>query len=93
MSGGSYDYLFVKELDELINNSNLERMRDRLIELGISDAATDTERIMQAIEAFREVEPIRNRLESVWKAVEWVDSLAWSEEEIDKAVDKYRQKR
>ena len=50
MSGGSWDYLYSKEIDDLMQYSNietLEEMADYLNRNGYEDAAKDTRRLVE----------------------------------------------
>lgn len=91
MSGGSYDWLFTKSLKELINNENLKEMRNKLIELGYYDAADETKAIQEIIkQAAEKVQSIRERLDPVWKAVEWVENGDWVKDDLKKTIEQYR---
>jgi hypothetical protein len=94
MSGGSYNYLHNKELDDLVNISEeLERMANRLAGLGYAeDAASESTELLLIIRQFRvRGRAILNRLGPVWKAVEWWDSYDWGEEDLKAALAKYRE--
>ena len=93
MSGGSYNYLcYADDLERLLGKQNeLERMSERLIELGYKDAAKETYQLLLKIQSFEvQAETIQKRLEGVWKAVEWMDSLDSGPDDVDAAIDKYR---
>ena len=48
MSGGSFNYLCYAELSELLNRiSDLEDIERELIELGYTDIAKDTRRLIE----------------------------------------------
>lgn len=50
MSGGSYNYLCYKDFPDICEQpSELENMRDRLVELGYEDAAKETEECLLII--------------------------------------------
>lgn len=66
MSGGSYDYLYSKDLLEN-TRADLEMMADRLHELGHLGPEIATRKIVLACEVGAE-------LRDVWRAVEWLDS-------------------
>lgn len=84
MSGGSYSYLCHAELASNYQ-ADLERMAERLEELKVHEAAAETRRFLlpDADEALRDL----------WHAVEWRDSLDWSDEQVAEAVDSYRTRR
>jgi hypothetical protein len=70
----------------------LQSMADRLAELGYAnDAARETQTLLLEIRAFRNrATPVLDRLEGVWKSVEWWTSADWSEESVREALAKYR---
>jgi len=68
VSGGSYDYLCFKEF--LQYEEQLERMANRLADLGYAGASDETYRVLSVL---REVD--RNaKLHDAWMAIEWLDS-------------------
>lgn len=96
MSGGSYDYLCVKEADDLFADaSQLQRMADRLAGLGwAEDVAKDTYDLLAIITTQRtRVDAAMRRLRDVFHAVEWWDSMDWSEDQVRQALDTYRGER
>lgn len=94
MSGGSYDYLcWARELDDLLTKEHhLEAMADRLAALGYAeDAARETQELLVQLRQWRIRAQVKvDRLEPVWKAIEWRDSGDWSEDSIRQAVVEYR---
>lgn len=94
MSGGSWDYLYSKDIDELINGSStelLQDMADRLNSAGFEDVAKDTQRLVEYIKsASIRIETLFKVLSPVFKAVEWFDSGDWGEETLNNEVLKYR---
>ena len=92
MSGGSYNYLCHKDANDIHERrQELNEMRDRLIELGHLDAAKETESVLLMLDAFYvRLQSRIDRLNPVWKAVEWCDSGDWGKEDITEAVEKYR---
>lgn len=93
MSGGSYDYLCYKDAFELESHrEELNRMRDRLVELGHLDAAKETESIILTLDSFKvRMEARLSRLKDVWRAVEWLDSGDYRKEQVAEAVKKYQE--
>lgn len=92
MSGGSYWYLFAKEIGEIIENpAQLENMSMRLDELDAeSKAAIDTREMLAKIKNFRdEMKERKKVLENVWHAVEWLDSADWGESEVKRSLSEY----
>lgn len=94
MSGGSWNYLFCKDIDELMNGSStelLQDMVDRLNSAGFKDVAKDTQRLVEYIKsASIRIETLFETLSPVFKAVEWFDSGDWGEETLNNEVLKYR---
>ena len=94
MSGGSWNYLFCKDIDELMNGSStelLQDMVDRLNSAGFKDVAKDTQRLVEYIKsASIRIETLFETLSPVFKAVEWFDSGDWGEETLNNEILKYR---
>ncbi len=84
MSGGSYNYLYSKDLDE--NEDDIERLVERLRMLGHDDAAA---RAAHAAASLRRADEIRREMQDVWQAVEWNESGDWGEESVAKAVKRW----
>ena len=97
MSGGSWDYLYSKDIDELMNGSStelLQDMVDRLNSAGFKDVAQDTQRLVEYIKsASIRIETLFETLSPVFKAVEWFDSGDWGEETLNNEILKYRNAR
>lgn len=97
MSGRSWNYLFCKDIDELMNGSStelLQDMVDRLNSAGFKDAAKDTQRLVEYIKsASIRIETLFETLSPVFKAVEWFDSGDWGEETLNNEILKYRNAR
>jgi hypothetical protein len=95
MSGGSFDYLCFKEIDELFNReSSIEDMADALAQLGYAeDAARATMDLLLEIRRSRvHLQAMKDKLEPVWKGIEWWHSCDTSEDTFKKVLDKYRGK-
>ena len=92
MSGGSFDYLCFMEVDKLMNNKELlDKMANRLLELGYKDAAKETVLAKIILEQTEiRIEVIRDRLEKVWKAVEWMDSGDSGIDRVEEVIKNYR---
>jgi hypothetical protein len=93
MSGGYYEYLCNKSVDELLNHDSLlQRMADDLAELGYADdAARETMDVLLEVRRFRNrMEARLNRIGDVWHAMEWWQSLDSSEECLKEELTKYR---
>ena len=93
MSGGSYDYLFCTDAFEIHNKiDELNKMRDRLTELGYLDAAKETESVILMLNSFEvRINARIERLNAIWKAVEWFDSSDWGIDDIENEINKYRE--
>ena len=92
MSGGSYNYLCYKDSDDIWGAiKDLKSMRERLTELGFLDAATETESVMLMLDSFTvRLEARIDRLNEVWRSVEWMDSGDSGIESVEKAIEQYR---
>ncbi len=94
MSGGSWNYLYSKEIDDLMQHSNigtLEEMADYLNQNGYEDVAKDTRRLAEYIKSAKiRIETLFEMLSPVFKAVEWCDSGDWGKDRVDKAIEEYR---
>lgn len=94
MSGGSFNYLYCRDIDELMNNtSDLEEMRDYLISYGYEDIAKDTQRLIEYIKSAEcVIGTLKDMLEPVFHAVEWYESADWGKEKMIEVLEKYRRK-
>ena len=94
MSGGSWNYLYSKDTDELMNSSTIELLQDmsyRLVALRYEDVAEDTQRLVEYIRSANiQIETLFKMLSPVFKAVEWYDSGDWGGETLDDEIWKYR---
>lgn len=93
MSGGSYDYLYCKDIGDLVNSEKmLQTMADDLAFLGYAkDAAKETEEFLLTMRQFiNRLETMRERLEPIWYAKEWWASGDQDENYFKEALKKYR---
>ena len=93
MSGGSYDYLYSKDVEDLLHSQEtVQNMADRLAGLGYaSDAAKETEMILLTLRQFENrISAMKERLSEVWHSVEWWDSCDSGEDSVKNALEKYR---
>jgi hypothetical protein len=95
MSGGSYEYLYCKEGEEIFNYSCkewLEKMADDLAKLGYADdAAKETMDLLLTIRAAQNrIESMKRRLNPVFHAMKWWQSCDSSEETFKNELKKYR---
>jgi len=94
MSGGSYNYLYNADADELRRRrKELCKMAARLREMSHAYAAADTDLLLAKVAMFdafaRDIDAEALNLRSVWRAVEWLDSGDSGEERVRKAIDAY----
>lgn len=89
MSGGSYEYLFTKDLVD--HYETVTAMAERIAELGgrNSTAALDTYTVLSLMRAVR---ILAGHLENVWMAVEWYDSCDYGKEQVDEALREYTER-
>ena len=94
MSGGSWNYLYTKEIDDLMQYSNietLEEMADYLNQNGYEDVAKDTRRLVEYIKSAKiRVGTLFEILGPVFKAVEWYCSGEWGKDRVGRAIEEYR---
>lgn len=94
MSGGSWGYLYSREVDELIQCGSielLEEMADYLNSSGYEDVAKDTRRLVEYIKSARiRIETLHEMLSPVFKAVEWYDSSDCGKDTVSRAIEDYR---
>ena len=92
MSGGSFEYLYTMEVDDLLNRNDLiVRMRDTLIEMGAEDVARETEEFRLFLRQIENRAKIyMDRLGPVWHAVEWKVSCDYGMDQVLQAIHKYR---
>ncbi len=79
MSGGSYNYLYLKDDAGLEDNPDLERMATRLDRLGYPILADETRH------------PSSRRIVVVWEAIEKYDSSDWGWNRVEDAIASYNQ--
>jgi len=91
MSGGSYNYLYCKEVEDIIvNKEDLINIIDRLKELNCIRAFNYSQNILDDIRAVQEIiAEINNKINIIsdlWRAVEFYDS---NDIGINRVVDMY----
>jgi hypothetical protein len=95
MSGGSHDYLYVKDADDLLAMEDvLDRMASDLAAVGYAeDAAEETEHLLHVVRQYRvRANVTMRRLGGVWRAMEMWKSCDWSEDSIKDALREYRER-
>ena len=96
MSGGSFDYLCYKDADELFDSENsIKEMADVLIGLGYAeDAGKATVDLLLELRRSRVyLQAMKDKLEPIWKAIEWWHSNDTGEDDFKIALDEYRNKK
>ncbi len=94
MGGGSYNHLYTKDAypDIFSCKDPIQKMGDRLIELGYVKAGQDTLSILKDIEEFQaQLQDRLYKLSKVWKAVEWHDSGDLELDSLKDRMNKYRE--
>ena len=94
MSGGSWSYLYLKGVDELVQYESiglLEEMSDYLNLNGYEDVAKDVRRLVEYIKSARiRIETLHEMLSPVFKAVEWYHSSDCGKDSVRRAIEAYR---
>lgn len=92
MSGGSYDYLYCKEVEELFREIGyIDDMSDKLEKMDYLDVARDMRRLSEYIKtAYNRIDVLAEQLRPIMKAVEWYSSCDYGLEDVEKAIAKYR---
>ena len=94
MSGGSFNYLFCKEPEQLFDASviaDLSDMEDILLTNNYTDVARDVRRLIEYIKSARNrVDVLQAQLKPVLKAVEWYESADIGDTDLAKAIEEYR---
>ena len=102
MSGGSFDYLYCLDAEELLDpyqGNMLEYMIKALGELGYADdAARESRELLATIRESqaiikREQDKVQvgiNRLKDVWHAMEWYASCDYGEDTFKEVLEKWR---
>lgn len=94
MSGGSYDYLYCKDTEELFSKAvDIEDMAETLEKLNYLDVARDMRRLAEYIKtAHNRVEVLSKQLRPIMKAVEWYEDCDIGEDKLGKEIEEYRNK-
>ncbi len=91
MSGGSWNYMYSKEVDDILNmGSDLEEMKNRLEKEGALLVANDIKSLLSVIDVIQshkdDADEILSRIRMVMKSLEWWDSSDWGKEQFDREV-------
>ena len=94
MSGGSHNYLYRAEADELLRYeriADLEEMEQFLIVEGYTDIAKDVRRLIEYCKTAEiRISVLFEQLEEVFHDIEWYDSSDIGRESLLKTLEKYR---
>lgn len=94
MSGGSWNYLYSADIEDLMSGrklDDLQRMTDRLASDGYTDVAKDVQRLVEYVRsATVRIETLFEMLKPVLKAVEWYDSGDYGKSDVLEAIEEYR---
>lgn len=94
MSGGSLNYIFCAEIDQLFNAdrvADLETAEATLLSAGYKDIAMDVRRLIEYIKSAEiRVMVLHEQLSNVLHAVEWYISADYSKTTMRKYLEDYR---
>lgn len=104
MSGGSYNYLYLKGSEDLLDGQGYEElneMAETLLDMGYEEEAKETFSIQFEVKKTRQkgiakkasqiLEARVKKIQGVWKAVEWYQSNDSGIGYVQKEIEKYRQ--
>lgn len=94
MSGGSFNYLCYKQIEDLFTSvDELEDMQKALIKYGYEDIAEDTQRLIEYIKSAKcTIGVLKDMLQPVFHAVEWYESADYGKETMIEVLEEYRRK-
>lgn len=92
MSGGSLNYLYCKDPDELYDHLyDLERAEKYLLSEGYSDVAKDVRRLIEYVITSRNrIEILQENLKDIFKSIEWYQSRDSGKDSVERAIETYR---
>lgn len=93
MSGGCYNYLCCKSsLEDIVTEEEyLEQVIKDLIKYDYKDISNDVNNLLQDIKETRvRIEEQLERLNQVFKAVEWYESGDYGESNLKEILEQYR---
>ena len=92
MSGGSLNYLYVREPGDLFSRiEELEKVERELISHNYPDIAKDVRRLIEYIQtAENRITVLADQLRGVFKAVEWNLSGDYGDKQTKEELEKYR---
>lgn len=93
MSGGSFDYLYCKEPEELFNRVGyIEDMSEIALKLGYRDIALDLTRMAEYIKSAKiRVTVLQEQLKEVMRSIEYYESADIGEDTLKERFEEYRQ--
>lgn len=95
MGGGSYNYLYCTEIEDLLQygkDKELKNIEKRLKELGYNHTSREIYKLIKTIEkAKQELDAAFTPLLDILKNLEWYDSDDYGIEKIKEAIYKYEQ--
>lgn len=93
MSGGSFDYLYCRDFDGLVERAgHVDAMADALADYPGSEAAVVATRgLLAGLRAMRDrwESPLYRKLADVWHAVEWHHSCDWGRDDVLRVLAEY----
>ena len=94
MSGGCMNYLYIKEVPDLLTAdsvADMEITEALLLSKGYKDVAKDVRRLIEYINsAENRIEVLHKQLSSVFHAAEWYLDGDYGNETLARVVEKYR---
>lgn len=92
MSGGSFEYLYTKAPEDLMDKANwIDEMAKILIKQNYLDVAQDMERLAEYIRsAYIRIDVLSKQLRPVMKAVEYYEDGDIGDEKLKKIIEEYR---
>lgn len=97
MSGGSLNYLYCKDPEELFDESSidyLEKAEQYLLKNDAVDIAKDVRRLIEyVLSAKNRIEVMQKNLREVFKAIEWCQSGDSGKDRVDRTIAAYREDR
>lgn len=92
MSGGSLNYLYCKDPDDLFNQvDDMECAESYLLRKGYPDIAADVRRLIEYVKTARNrIEVLHDQLKDVFHAVEWRISGDYGDDSLANALEAYR---
>ena len=92
MSGGSLNYLYCADTNDLINRiSDLKEVERELISLEYADVAKDVRRLIEyCLTAQNRIDVLFEQLEDVFHSVEWWKSSDIGLDDLKRHLEQYR---